>query len=175
MKKRGFTVVELVVAMSVSAIIVGSIVALLVFTQRYSQFRAADIPARDEMKNVETVIKDFFYKFDKSSYPAPVVDENDSENTSTLTFGDGRIVVKKNISEEQNYSYSLALEQLDENENGWKHQSQVVSTRIQSVTFDRDGNIVRVDITYNDSHGNPKTYSFLLIKRSANTTTEPTT
>ena len=168
MKKRGFTVVELVVAMSVSAIIVGSIVALLVFTQRYSQFRAADIPARDEMKNVETVIKDFFYKFDSSRYPAPSVDEN----KSTLTFGEGRIVVKKNISEEQNYSYSLALEQ--KNENRWEHQSQVVSTRIQSVTFEQDGNIVRVDITYNDSHGNPKTYSFLLIKRSANTTTEPT-
>lgn len=170
MKKRGFTVVELVVAMSVSAIIVGSIVALLVFTQRYSQFRAADIPARDEMKNVETVIKEFFYKFDNNSYPAPSVDTN--ENTSTLTFGDGRIVVNKNISEEQNYSYSLALEQ--KNENRWEHQSQVVSTRIQSVTFEQDGNIVRVDITYNDSHGNPKTYSFLLIKRSANTTTEPT-
>lgn len=170
MKKRGFTVVELVVAMSVSAIIVGSIVALLVFTQRYSQFRAADIPARDEMKNVETVIKDFFYKFDNNSYPAPSVETNESE--STLTFGDGRIVVKKNISEEQNYSYSLALEQ--KNENRWEHQSQVVSTRIQSVTFEQDGNIVRVDITYNDSHGNPKTYSFLLIKRSANTTTEPT-
>ena len=168
MKKRGFTVVELVVAMSVSAIIVGSIVALLVFTQRYSQFRAADIPARDEMKNVETVIKDFFYKFDNNSYPAPSVDEN----KSTLTFGDGRIVVKKNISEEQNYSYSLALEQ--KNENRWEHQSQVVSTRIQSVTFEQDGNIVRVDIKYNDSHGNPKTYSFLLIKRSANATTEPT-
>ncbi len=173
MKKRGFTVVELVVAMSVSAIIVGSIVALLVFTQRYSQFRAADIPARDEMKNVETVIKDFFYKFDNNSYPAPSVETNGSENTSILTFGDGRIVVNKNISEEQNYSYSLALEQ--KNENRWEHQSQVVSTRIQSVTFDRDGNIVRVDITYNDSHGNPKTYSFLLIKRSANATTEPTT
>ena len=170
MKKRGFTVVELVVAMSVSAIIVGSIVALLVFTQRYSQFRAADIPARDEMKNVETVIKEFFYKFDNNSYPAPSVERKGSE--STLTFGEGRIVVKKNISEEQNYSYSLALEQ--KNENRWEHQSQVVSTRIQSVTFDRDGNIVRVDITYNDSHGNPKTYSFLLIKRSANTTTEPT-
>ena len=168
MKKRGFTVVELVVAMSVSAIIVGSIVALLVFTQRYSQFRAADIPARDEMKNVETVIKDFFYKFDSSRYPAPVVDEN----KSTLTFGDGRIVVKKNSSEEQNYSYSLALEQ--KNENKWEHQSQVVSTRIQSVTFDSDGNIVRVDITYNDSHGNERTYSFLLIKRSANATTKPT-
>lgn len=172
MKKRGFTVVELVVAMSVSAIIVGSIVALLVFTQRYSQFRAADIPARDEMKNVETVIKDFFYKFDSSRYPAPVVETKGSE--STLTFGDGRIVVKKNISEEQNYSYSLALEQFDKDKNKWEHQSQVVSTRIQSVTFDRDGNIVRVDIKYNDSHGNPKTYSFLLIKRSANTTTEPT-
>ena len=170
MKKRGFTVVELVVAMSVSAIIVGSIVALLVFTQRYSQFRAADIPARDEMKNVETVIKDFFYKFDNNSYPAPSVETKGSE--STLTFGEGRIVVKKNISEEQNYSYSLALEQ--KNENRWEHQSQVVSTRIQSVTFDSDGNIVRVDIKYNDSHGNPKTYSFLLIKRSANTTTEPT-
>ena len=111
MKKRGFTIVELVVAMSVSAIIVGSIVALLVFTQRYSQFRAADIPARDEMKNVETVIKDFFYKFDSSRYPAPVVETKGSE--STLTFGEGRIVVKKNISEEQNYSYSLALEQFD--------------------------------------------------------------
>lgn len=172
MKKRGFTVVELVVAMSVSAIIVGSIVALLVFTQRYSQFRAADIPARDEMKNVETVIKEFFYKFDNNSYPAPSVETNESENTSILTFGDGRIVVKKNISEEQNYSYSLALEQ--KNENRWEHQSQVVSTRIQSVTFEQDGNIVRVDIKYNDSHGNPKTYSFLLIKRSANTTTEPT-
>ena len=171
MKKRGFTIVELVVAMSVSAIIVGSIVALLVFTQRYSQFRAADIPARDEMKNVETVIKDFFYKFDSSRYPAPVVETKGSE--STLTFGEGRIVVKKNISEEQNYSYSLALEQ--KNENRWEHQSQVVSTRIQSVTFEQDGNIVRVDITYNDSHGNPKTYSFLLIKRSANATTEPTT
>ena len=170
MKKRGFTVVELVVAMSVSAIIVGSIVALLVFTQRYSQFRAADIPARDEMKNVETVIKEFFYKFDNNSYPAPSVDTN--ENTSTLTFGDGRIVVNKNISEEQNYSYSLALEQ--KNENRWEHQSQVVSTRIQSVTFEQDGNIVRVDITYNDSHGNERTYSFLLIKRSANTTTKPT-
>ena len=168
MKKRGFTVVELVVAMSVSAIIVGSIVALLVFTQRYSQIRAADIPARDEMKNVETVIKDFFYKFDSSRYPAPSVDEN----KSILTFGAGRIVVNKNISEEQNYSYSLALEQ--KNENRWEHQSQVVSTRIQSVTFEQDGNIVRVDIKYNDSHGNPKTYSFLLIKRSANTTTEPT-
>ena len=168
MKKRGFTVVELVVAMSVSAIIVGSIVALLVFTQRYSQFRAADIPARDEMKNVETVIKEFFYKFDSSRYPAPSVDEN----KSILTFGEGRIVVKKNISEEQNYSYSLALEQ--KNENRWEHQSQVVSTRIQSVTFDIDGNIVRVDIKYNDSHGNERTYSFLLIKRSANTTTEPT-
>lgn len=172
MKKRGFTVVELVVAMSVSAIIVGSIVALLVFTQRYSQIRAADIPARDEMKNVETVIKDFFYKFDSSRYPAPSVDTN--ENTSTLTFGYGRIVVKKNISEEQNYSYSLALEQFDKDKNKWEHQSQVVSTRIQSVTFEQDGNIVRVDIKYNDSHGNPKTYSFLLIKRSANTTTEPT-
>lgn len=172
MKKRGFTVVELVVAMSVSAIIVGSIVALLVFTQRYSQIRAADIPARDEMKNVETVIKEFFYKFDKSSYPAPSVETNESENKSTLTFGEGRIVVKKNISEEQNYSYSLALEQ--KNENKWEHQSQVVSTRIQSVTFEQDGNIVRVDIKYNDSYENPKTYSFLLIKRSANTTTEPT-
>ena len=165
MKKRGFTVVELVVAMSVSAIIVGSIVALLVFTQRYSQFRAADIPARDEMKNVETVIKDFFYKFDKSSYPAPVVETNGSE--STLTFGDGRIVVN-------NASFSLDMEQKNTDGAWEKTGGRVVSTRIQSVTFDSDGNIVRVDITYNDSHGNPKTYSFLLIKRSANTTTEPT-
>ena len=163
MKKRGFTVVELVVAMSVSAIIVGSIVALLVFTQRYSQFRAADIPARDEMKNVETVIKDFFYKFDKSSYPAPVVDEN----KSTLTFGDGRIVVN-------NASFSLDMEQKNTDGVWEKTGGRVVSTRIQSVTFEQDGNIVRVDIKYNDSHGNPKTYSFLLIKRSANTTTEPT-
>ena len=165
MKKRGFTVVELVVAMSVSAIIVGSIVALLVFTQRYSQFRAADIPARDEMKNVETVIKDFFYKFDKSSYPAPVVETNGSE--SILTFGDGRIVVN-------NASFSLDMEQKNTDGVWEKTGGRVVSTRIQSVTFEQDGNIVRVDITYNDSHGNPKTYSFLLIKRSANATTEPT-
>ena len=165
MKKRGFTVVELVVAMSVSAIIVGSIVALLVFTQRYSQFRAADIPARDEMKNVETVIKEFFYKFDKSSYPAPSVET--IENKSTLTFGDGRIVVN-------NASFSLDMEQKN-TDGAWERTGgRVVSTRIQSVTFEQDGNIVRVDITYNDSHGNPKTYSFLLIKRSANTTTEPT-
>ena len=166
MKKRGFTVVELVVAMSVSAIIVGSIVALLVFTQRYSQFRAADIPARDEMKNVETVIKDFFYKFDNNSYPAPSVETNGSE--SILTFGEGRIVVN-------NASFSLDMEQ--KNTDGvWERTGgRVVSTRIQSVTFEQDGNIVRVDITYNDSHGNPKTYSFLLIKRSANTTTKPTT
>lgn len=165
MKKRGFTVVELVVAMSVSAIIVGSIVALLVFTQRYSQFRAADIPARDEMKNVETVIKDFFYKFDNNSYPAPSVETN--ENTSTLTFGDGRIVVN-------NASFSLDMEQKN-TDGAWERTGgRVVSTRIQSVKFEQDGNIVRVDITYNDSHGNPKTYSFLLIKRSANTTTEPT-
>ena len=166
MKKRGFTVVELVVAMSVSAIIVGSIVALLVFTQRYSQFRAADIPARDEMKNVETVIKDFFYKFDKSSYPAPSVET--IENKSTLTFGDGRIVVN-------NAPFSLDMEQKNTDGAWEKTGGRVVSTRIQSVTFEQDGNIVRVDIKYNDSHGNPKTYSFLLIKRSANTTTEPTT
>ena len=165
MKKRGFTVVELVVAMSVSAIIVGSIVALLVFTQRYSQFRAADIPARDEMKNVETVIKDFFYKFDSSRYPAPVVETNGSE--STLTFGDGRIVVN-------NASFSLDMEQKNTDGVWEKTGGRVVSTRIQSVTFEQDGNIVRVDITYNDSHGNERTYSFLLIKRSANTTTEPT-
>ena len=165
MKKRGFTVVELVVAMSVSAIIVGSIVALLVFTQRYSQFRAADIPARDEMKNVETVIKDFFYKFDKSSYPAPVVETNGSE--STLTFGDGRIVVN-------NAPFSLDMEQKNTDGVWEKTGGRVVSTRIQSVTFEQDGNIVRVDIKYNDSHGNERTYSFLLIKRSANTTTEPT-
>ena len=166
MKKRGFTVVELVVAMSVSAIIVGSIVALLVFTQRYSQFRAADIPARDEMKNVETVIKEFFYKFDNNSYPAPSVDTN--ENTSTLTFGDGRIVVN-------NASFSLDMEQKN-TDGAWERTGgRVVSTRIQSVTFEQDGNIVRVDIKYNDSHGNERTYSFLLIKRSANTTTEPTT
>ena len=166
MKKRGFTVVELVVAMSVSAIIVGSIVALLVFTQRYSQIRAADIPARDEMKNVETVIKDFFYKFDSSRYPAPVVETNGSE--STLTFGDGRIVVN-------NASFSLDMEQ--KNTDGvWERTGgRVVSTRIQSVTFEQDGNIVRVDIKYNDSHGNERTYSFLLIKRSANATTKPTT
>lgn len=165
MKKRGFTVVELVVAMSVSAIIVGSIVALLVFTQRYSQIRAADIPARDEMKNVETVIKEFFYKFDKSSYPAPSVETKGSE--STLTFGEGRIVVK-------NAPFSLDMEQ--KNTDGvWERTGgRVVSTRIQSVTFEQDGNIVRVDIKYNDSHGNERTYSFLLIKRSANTTTEPT-
>ena len=165
MKKRGFTVVELVVAMSVSAIIVGSIVALLVFTQRYSQFRAADIPARDEMKNVETVIKDFFYKFDKSSYPAPSVET--IENKSTLTFGAGRIVVN-------NAPFSLDMEQKNTDGAWEKTGGRVVSTRIQSVTFEQDGNIVRVDIKYNDSHGNPKTYSFLLIKRSANTTTEPT-
>ena len=165
MKKRGFTVVELVVAMSVSAIIVGSIVALLVFTQRYSQFRAADIPARDEMKNVETVIKEFFYKFDNNSYPAPSVDTN--ENTSTLTFGDGRIVVN-------NASFSLDMEQKNTDGVWEKTGGRVVSTRIQSVTFEQDGNIVRVDIKYNDSHGNERTYSFLLIKRSANTTTEPT-
>ena len=163
MKKRGFTVVELVVAMSVSAIIVGSIVALLVFTQRYSQFRAADIPARDEMKNVETVIKDFFYKFDSSRYPAPVVDEN----KSILTFGYGRIVVN-------NAPFSLDMEQKNTDGAWEKTGGRVVSTRIQSVTFEQDGNIVRVDIKYNDSHGNPKTYSFLLIKRSANTTTKPT-
>lgn len=163
MKKRGFTVVELVVAMSVSAIIVGSIVALLVFTQRYSQFRAADIPARDEMKNVETVIKDFFYKFDNNSYPAPSVDEN----KSILTFGYGRIVVN-------NASFSLDMEQKNTDGEWERTGGRVVSTRIQSVTFDRDGNIVRVDIKYNDSHGNERTYSFLLIKRSANTTTEPT-
>ena len=165
MKKRGFTVVELVVAMSVSAIIVGSIVALLVFTQRYSQFRAADIPARDEMKNVETVIKDFFYKFDSSRYPAPSVETN--ENTSTLTFGEGRIVVN-------NAPFSLDMEQKNTDGAWEKTGGRVVSTRIQSVTFDSDGNIVRVDITYNDSHGNPKTYSFLLIKRSANAPTKPT-
>ena len=74
MKRRGFTITELSVTIAVSTVLLLAIVALIVSSQSYSQFRTVDALLDDEMKAIESGVNSFINEIDTlGGFGAPVI------------------------------------------------------------------------------------------------------
>lgn len=87
MKRRGFTITELSVTIAVSTVLLLAIVALIVSSQSYSQFRTVDALLDDEMKAIESGVNSFINEIDTlGGFGAPVITGGgDSNSVITLT------------------------------------------------------------------------------------------
>lgn len=167
MKRRGFTLAELVIVIGVSTLLVSTVIALLVSLREYSQFRAADIPVRDEIQSLERRIKDFFASYDSAEYPAP---ETDAAG-SVLRFGSDT----ERIAAASAPSGATCIITFTSTSGGKITKKTVTALAVTSVLFEKgEGeNIVKVIMKYRDNKNEEKSYSFMLVKQSMNKAVVP--
>lgn len=160
MRRRGFTIAELAITIAVSTLLVSAVIALLVSLQEYSQFRAADIPVREELEQIEREIKDFFASYDSAEYPAPEPDASGS----ALRFGSDDSIAASGSS-----PCTLTFTSLTDGE---VSAEILTAPSVASVLFEsgRRENIIKATIHYRDGENEEKSYSFMLVKKSANRT-----
>lgn len=146
MKRRGFTLTELVIVIALSAIVLLSVTSMITFIQSYSRSRDVNIAANDEVSLLETGLRGWFSEYDSADYPAPSV----SADKKTLSIGEGSACFQGG---------ALLLD-------------GVQSLRCSAVTdivFAIDGknpNLVKCSIVYTSDK--ERTVCFLLLKKSKN-------
>lgn len=84
MKKKGFTLVELVVALAVSAILAAAIISLVVALTKYTRARQADRAEENELKKIEALFT-CLSDYDEAGYSFTVIEREVtySENKTT--------------------------------------------------------------------------------------------
>lgn len=147
MKRRGFTLTELVIVIALSAIILLSVTSMITFIQSYSRSRDVNIAANNEVSLVETGLRGWFAGYDSADAPAPSV----SEDGKRLSIGEGSACFQDG---------ALQL-------NGGR---TVVCSAVTGIVFAIDEannpNLVKCSIFYTSDKEH--TVCFLLLKKSVN-------
>lgn len=190
MKRRGFTITELSVTIAVSTVLLLAIVALIVSSQSYSQFRTVDALLDDEMKAIESGVNSFINEIDTlGGFGAPVISGGGDSNSV--------ITLKKKVNDGVydmaeltwgNNTLSGYIEGTDP-ENGQeqikiveKTYATVKTNKLKSVTLSfansaEDPNVIRCMIIASvdrngkkSSESNQRYYTFIVVKRTTNPT-----
>lgn len=152
MKRRGFTLTELVIVIALSAIILLSVTSMITFIQSYSRSRDVNIAANNEVSLVETGLRGWFAGYDSADSPDP----NVSPDGKTLSIG----------SIGENGENSACFQDGALQLNGGR---TVVCSAVTDIVFAIDGanpNLVKCSIFYTSDKEH--TVCFLLLKKSVN-------
>lgn len=151
--KRGFTLAELLVAITVGLIVIASLLSLVVMMNSYLVKRTATSKLSSELYHVKNELSDWFYQYDTEKYELYLNHESESEvlalsrpdtdplDTVTLCY-DEEEKQFKGISDSRTY------------------------TLIQDVRFDYDlPDLVKCTVIYT-ADGKTGEYVFVLVKKS---------
>ncbi len=159
MRRKGFTLTELLVTLAVSGVILASILVMMVSISSFNQIRTEKTMINEELSLLETYVSEWFSEKDLSSVSAP-----DVSDTDMLSFG-GEIASFDNLSN------TLTLGE------------DVYNTRfVEGITFEKISSVIDGDLAliendnlvkctvYYSSENTTGTYVFMLLKRSDNPT-----
>lgn len=192
MKRRGFTITELSVTIAVSTVLLLAIVALIVSSQSYSQFRTVDALLDDEMKAIESGVNSFINEIDTlGGFGAPVISgggDVNAEITLEKKVGENATDEAKLTWDSGTGILSGYIEGTDP-ENGQeqikiveKTYATVKTNKLKSVTLSfansaEDPNVIRCMIIASvdrngkkSSESNQRYYTFIVVKRTTNPT-----
>lgn len=148
MKRRGFTLTELVIVIALSAIVLLSVTSMITFIQSYSRSRDVNIAANNEVSLLETGLRGWFSEYDSAGYPAPSV----SEDNKTLSIG-----------EEGSAWFQDGALLLDGVQS---LRCSAVTDIVFAIDGEKNPNLVKCSIVYTSDK--ERTVCFLLLKKSKN-------
>lgn len=190
MKRRGFTITELSVTIAVSTVLLLAIVALIVSSQSYSQFRTVDALLDDEMKAIESGVNSFINEIDTlGGFGAPVITGGGGSN-SVITLkkkvNDGVYDMAELTWDSGTGILSGYIDVPTEGNTGSvrvvKTYATVKSNKLKTVSLSfandpQNPNVIRcVIIASVDRNGkkasesNQRYYTFIVVKRTTNPT-----
>ena len=157
--RRGFTLAELLVAITVGLIVVASLLSLVVMMNSYLMKRTATSKLSSELYHIKTEISDWFYSYDTEEYELIPVG-NGTEQTS-LSF--------QRSEEGATASVSLRFDKEERKLTGDNVSGRETEySLVREVFFDFDMSVpclVRCTVIYG-TEGETGTYTFLLVKRT---------
>ena len=153
MKRKGYTIVEIAIALGISGVIFASIVTMVVSVSSFSRIRNESAAINEELVLTKTRLINWFDEFDDTTTPAPSV----SEDGSVLAFGDDTAFFNDG-------TLTLSGEEYN-------------ASQLDSIVFELPGddigysesiqNLVKCTVTYTlKEAGGTYTFDFLLLKRS---------
>lgn len=185
MKHRGFTITELSVTIAVSTVLLLAIVALIVSSQSYSQFRTVDALLDDELSAIESGVNSFINEIDTlGEFGDPIISGGENNN-SAITF---RKEISPDVTDEAkliwdpvNFTLSGYIEVPNKDNTAHvrntKTYAQIKSNKMKTVnvifTNDADEpNVIKCVVIANvtrdgkQSEANSRTYTFIVVKRT---------
>lgn len=152
---RGFTLAELLVAITVGLIVIAALLSLVVMMNSYLVKRTATSKLSSELYHVKNEISDWFYQYDTEKYALYKNPDYGSE-ALTLSKPDADPIV-------------TVMLRFDEGEKRFDGISDsLMYTLIRNVSFEYDGNIsdvVKCTVIYMVD-GKTGEYVFALVKKS---------
>ena len=151
-KTRGFTLVELRVAITVGLIVIASLMSLVVMMNSYLIKRMQTTMLSSELYNIEREISDWFYSYDTDEYK--LFDENQ------------RLIYEDKDESRVSLKYNEADKTIEINDT--KTMSYKTYTLIQKVTFKIiSHDVVKCTVTYGSKKSEETgIYSFILTRRA---------
>ena len=164
MKRRGFTLAELVIVIALSSVVLLAITAMMFSISGYSHARSAELEAKSEISMLEARLGAWFTGFDSVDTEAPIADEN------TLSFrvagSDGES--GKTVSAVFNPKTGVLTLGKADGEDEKLSSSHLSDVRFSKCTDENvNPGLVRCTVTYRVDE-KTRTYTFLLLKRSEN-------
>jgi len=146
--RKGFTVIELVIVLAVTAVLMTMIVTMSVTISNYTNKAKGQKERENELTTVENFVKDWWNNFDSAEYEYTVDD-----TTSTITFTE--------IATTTDYTMVFDSENITATDfGGAKTQKLNHIDRIE-IEADITQPIVKITMYYEEENR-----SFLLLKRS---------
>lgn len=157
-KTRGFTLVELLVAITVGLIVIASLMSLVVMMNSYLIKRMQTTMLSSELYNIEREISDWFYSYDTDEYDLR------GEPTESLVY------LKKETNDEEIVQEFVLRYDFSRN----KIISSVSDYDYKTYTLIRDVNfyvlsddVVKCTVTYGSKKSEETgIYSFILTRRA---------
>lgn len=153
--KRGFTLAELLVAITVGLIVIAALMSLVVMMNSYLMKRTATSKLSSELYHIKNEVSEWFYRYDTEKYELYMGAE------------DGTAALKLSKSDTDPLDI-VTLHFLSEEKQFDGISDPYIYSLIQDVEFDYDENlsdVVKCTVIYT-ADGKTGEYSFVLTKRA---------
>ena len=161
MKRRGFTLAELVIVIALSSVVLLAVTAMMLSISGYSHTRSEELEAKSEIGILESRLTEWFSSLDASGTHAPQVTDS-GHGVYFATAGTAGTIISAVFNPD------AGTVTLDDRSGG---EQTVSCSHLSDVTFSKsdaaDPGLVRCTVAYS-VNGESRTYTFLLLKRSEN-------
>jgi len=156
-KRGGFTLVELLVAISVGLIVIAALTSLIVMMNSYLVKRTATSKISSELYHVKNEISDWFYQYDTEKY---TLYKNPDYESAALT--------RSKADTDPLVTVKLHFDRGEKRFEGDGISNPYIYSLIQDVKFEYDENLpdlVKCTVIYT-ADGKTGEYIFTLVKRA---------